>query len=169
MVFDWCLYTFLWPILKVKVKVMQIWLWLSSKQRQTGQILLLLIHRKSPTCFRLAYLHFIMAHSKGQGHANCDWISCKLWWIGETLLLPIHRKAPIEFRFLYLHLTLSHSKGQGQLQFDCEKFVKLSHTIFWHVFCSYTALSCSLNLSLIYVVNSLHCIITYVYLFYALG
>ena len=54
-----------WLIINKQIKRWQMW-----------QILLLRTHRKSHVTFRLAYLHFTVAHykSQGQGHAHfeCD-------------------------------------------------------------------------------------------------
>ena len=71
--------------------------------------------------FRLAYLHFTLAHSKSQGqdhpHIDCDYLANSKQLI---LLLPSNMKSHISFLLAYLDLTNACSKGQGHAHFDCE-------------------------------------------------
>ena len=68
--------------------------------------------------FKLARLHFTLAHPKDQagGHAHfeCEYLTnCKReGWL--TLILPSNVISRVDNLLAYLELTLVHSKGHGQ-------------------------------------------------------
>ena len=93
--FEWCIYTWPWPILEVKS--CEFLLWLSRKWWQIGQTLLLPIHRKWPIGFRLVYLHLTLAQSKGQDQRLAYFDSKYLVKVVEMANITSIRKSALTF------------------------------------------------------------------------
>ena len=64
-------------------------------------------HRKSHVAFRLAYLHLIFAHSKGQDRGQMVTARAKVILLPQILSHVSFRLANLE-----LEITLAYSKGQ---------------------------------------------------------
>ena len=103
---------------KIRIDIILVdYTWLSHKRWQIEQTMLLPTHRKTLIGFRLVYLHFTLANSKGQsqGHANVDWLFRKLWQIVQTMLLTMGKKSPIGFRLVIVTLYLGPLKSSRSI------------------------------------------------------
>ena len=83
-----CTYIWPWPILKVKSKVMHIST--ATVSQTITDRTNIAIANWYEMAFRLAYLHLILTHSKGQCHVyfDCEYFANDDWW-GDITIAPI--------------------------------------------------------------------------------